>query len=89
VQPTLLIKNIYINRPIKKIDYRFLGPFVVTERIKMGTLNYILSLHIRDFTRYFILFYFLKFYRRKTGVEQPFPSLIKINGEKEWQVKKF
>jgi hypothetical protein len=31
----LLVKNIYTNRPTKKMNYRFLGPFAITEKIEI------------------------------------------------------
>jgi hypothetical protein len=31
----LLAKNIYTNKLTKKMDYRFLGLFAITEKIKM------------------------------------------------------
>jgi hypothetical protein len=31
----LLVKNIYINRFTKKMDYRFLNPFAITEKIRI------------------------------------------------------
>jgi hypothetical protein len=42
----LLVKNIHTDRPTKKMDYRFLGPFAITEKIRMET-----------FRLYFILIY--------------------------------
>jgi hypothetical protein len=42
----LLTKNIHTNRFTKKIDYRSLGLFVITEKIKIET-----------FRLYFILIY--------------------------------
>jgi hypothetical protein len=39
-----LVKNIYINRPTKKIDYRFLGPFVITEKIGIEIFKLYLTL---------------------------------------------
>jgi hypothetical protein len=83
----LLIKNIYINRPTKKMDYRFLGLFAITEKIKMGIFKLYL---IFTYQRLYSVFHisFLKSYRRKAGVEPPFLLLIKIDGEKEWEIEK-
>jgi len=69
------------------MDYRFLCPFAITEKIKMGIFKLYL---IFTYQRFYSVFYisFLKFYRRRAGVEPPFPFSIKINGEKEWEVKK-
>jgi hypothetical protein len=69
------------------MNYRFLNPFTITEKIKIRTFKLYLTL---IYQRFYPVFYIslLKFYRRKTGVEPPFPSLIKINGEEKWEIKK-
>jgi hypothetical protein len=78
----LLTKNIHINRPTKKMDYRFLGPFVITEKIKIEAFRLYLTLIYQRFHSIFYVF-FLKSYRRKADVEPLFSLLIKISGEKE------
>jgi hypothetical protein len=78
----LLVKNIHINRLTKKINYRFLGPFAITEKIKIKIFKLYFILTYQRFHSVFYIFY-LKFYYRKTGVEPPFLFPIKINGEKE------
>jgi hypothetical protein len=64
------------------MDYRFLGLFAITEKIEMGTFR---LYFIFTYQRFHSVFHvsFLKFYRRKTGVEPLFLSSIKINGEEE------
>ena len=81
-----LVKNIYINRLTKKIDYRFLSPFAITEKIGIEIFRLYLIL---TYQRFYSVFYisFLKFYRRRAGVEPLFLFLIKIDGEEEWEVK--
>jgi hypothetical protein len=78
----LSAKNIHTNRPTKKINYRFLNPFAITEKIKMGTFRLYLILIYQRFHSIFHIS-LLKFYRRKAGVEPPSLPPIKINGEKE------
>jgi hypothetical protein len=78
----LLTKNIYTDRPTKKMDYRFLDPFVITEKIKIKAFKLYLTLIYQKFHSVFYIS-FLKFYRRRAGVEPLFLFLIKINGEKK------
>jgi hypothetical protein len=82
----LLAKNIHINRLTKKINYRFLGPFAITEKIGIEIFKlYLIFTYQRLYSVFHI--FFLKFYRRKAGVEPLSPSLIKIDGEKKWEIK--
>jgi hypothetical protein len=68
------------------MDYRFLGLFAITEKIKMEIfrLYFILTYQKLHSVFYISL---LEFYRRKSGVKPPFPSPIKIDGEEKWEVK--
>jgi hypothetical protein len=78
----LSIKNIHINRLTKKMDYRFLNLFVITEKIKMEIFKlYFIFIYQRFHSVFYI--FFLKFYRRKTGVEPSFLSLIEMDGEEK------
>jgi hypothetical protein len=68
------------------MDYRFLSPFTITEKIEMGAFKlYLTFIYQRLYSVFHVSF--LKFYRRKTDVEPPFPLLIKINGEEKWEMK--
>jgi hypothetical protein len=69
------------------MDYRFLSPFAITKKIKIGAFRLHLTPIYQKFHSIFHIS-FLKFYRRKAGVEPLFPPLIKINGEKEWEIEK-
>jgi hypothetical protein len=69
------------------MNYRFLSPFVITEKIEMETFRLYLTLIYQRFHSVFHIS-LLKFYRRKAGVEPPSLFLIKINGEKKWEVEK-
>jgi hypothetical protein len=80
-------KNIHINRPTKKIDYRFLGPFAITEKIKIKIFKLYLTLTYQRFHSVFHVS-LLKSYRRRAGVEPLSPLLIKVNGEKKWEMEK-
>jgi hypothetical protein len=83
----LLVKNIYTNRLTKKINYRFLNFFAITEKIGIGIFRlYFIFIYQRLYSVFYI--FLLKFYRRRAGVEPLFLFLIKVNGEKEWEVKK-
>jgi hypothetical protein len=77
-----LAKNIYTDRLTKKMDYRFLSLFAITEKIKMKAFRLYLTF---TYQRFYSVFHisFLKFYRRRAGVEPLFPSLIKIDGEEK------
>jgi hypothetical protein len=83
----LLIKNIYTDRLTKKMDYRFLSLFVITEKIEMRVFR---LYFIFTYQRFHSVFHvsFLKFYRRRAGVKPPFLPPIKVNGEEEWEIKK-
>jgi hypothetical protein len=83
----LLTKNIYTNRPTKKMDYRFLNPFAITEKIGIETFKlYLTSIYQRLHSVFHI--FLLKFYRRRAGVEPLSPFLIKIDGEEKWEMEK-
>jgi hypothetical protein len=82
----LSAKNIYTDRPTKKIDYRFLSPFAITEKIGIRAFRLYLILIYQKLHSVFHVF-LLKFYRRKAGVEPPFSPPIKIDREEKWEMK--
>jgi hypothetical protein len=53
----LLTKNIYADRPTKKMDYRFLSPFVITEKIEIGIFRLYLILTYQRFHSVFYIFF--------------------------------
>jgi hypothetical protein len=64
------------------MNYRFLSFFAITEKIGIRIFKLYFILTYQRFHSVFYIF-LLKFYRRKAGVEPPFPLLIKIDGEKK------
>jgi hypothetical protein len=68
------------------MNYRFLSPFAITEKIRIKTFKLYLILTYQRLHSVFYIF-LLKFYRRKAGVEPLFLPLIKIDGEKEWEME--
>jgi hypothetical protein len=54
----LLAKNIYTNRPTKKMDYRFLSLFAITEKIGIGIFRLYLIFIYQRFHSVFYIFFF-------------------------------
>jgi len=80
----LFIKNIWMKRIKKKLDYRWLGPFKVVRKTK-GNQAYKLELP-KSYLIYPIFYVsLLELYQRRDSMEPPPPS--KINRELEWNIE--
>jgi hypothetical protein len=53
----LLAKNIYIDKSTKKMDYRFLSLFAITEKIRIGIFRLYLTLIYQKFYSVFYIFF--------------------------------
>jgi hypothetical protein len=80
----LSAKNIKTKRAKPKLDFRYLGPFTVTERI--GSHAYRLDLPLQYPIHDVFHVSLLEPYHRRSGSEPPDPQ--EIAGELEWNVEK-
>jgi hypothetical protein len=79
-------KNIKMNRPSKKLDHRFLGPFQIIKIIGKQAYKLALPPSYRAIHPVFHVS-LLEPYQRRPGDATELPLPIPIEGEEEWQVE--